>query len=100
MGNIVFVTANINISSCTGTGNVLLGGFPFTIKNQLNGNSVGSIALNNNWIWPTGTTSIAIDFLNNTTTAQIICSGSAIGFNFLQIANSVNQIIFSGFYQI
>jgi len=88
IGAFVQVQATVQASAATGTGNVLFGGFPFTIKNQTNGFPYGSILDASSLTWPTGATSISIQGMPNTSTANAYCSGSTVAGGAEQISNT------------
>ncbi len=101
IGNIIIIIGTIVITAATGTGDALIGGLPFTVKSQTNGNSCGATNINGaGWVWPVGTTSASINYLSNTLTAKISVSGSVVASSFLQMANAALTLTFSGFYQI
>jgi hypothetical protein len=102
IGNIVYVMAQISISAATGTGDVTLGGLPFTIKNQTNGNPTGSIFWQGgaSWTWGTGATDIALTGQINTTTCKVWGQGSVITGAFVAMANAALQVNYSLVYQI
>jgi hypothetical protein len=77
-------------SAATGTGNASFGALPFTIKNQTNGNAIGSVLMSNGagWTWTAGTTSAAFQGTLNTATGSIFNSGTASAGASLAIANS------------
>lgn len=90
-GNKVFVMARISITAATGTGNAIIGGFPFTIRSNTNGDPVGNMQFNNaslTWTWPAARTQLTLRGLNNTTTALIVGSGSVLSASNLQMFNT------------
>lgn len=102
IGNIVFIMGVVVTSAATGTGNILLGGLPFTIKNQTNGVPVGAIlsASAAGLTWPASSTSLCVQGLVNTTTANIFSSGSGGTGAAVQIANTSMNFQFNLMYQI
>ncbi len=102
IGNLVYVTANINISAATGTGIVTLGGLPFTIKNQTAGYTNGTIFWNGgaSWTFPTGGTSLSVLGTTNTTVLNVWAGGSAVAGGFVSMANAALQVDYSIVYQI
>jgi hypothetical protein len=102
IGNLVFVQARISLSAATGTGDITLGGLPFTIKNQTNGYVAGGVYFGGgaSWPFPIGTTSLTVLGVLNTTTAVIFASGSAVGGSDIQMANAALVVIYSFCYQI
>lgn len=102
IGNMVFLQGFITISAASGTGNILLGGFPFTIKNQTAGFTNGSIffAGSASWPLPAGGTSLSVLGNSNTTGANIYASGSAVAGGNVQMANAALTITYNLAYQI
>lgn len=101
IGNIVVVQVSLAVSAATGTGNVNIGGLPFTISNTAAYIPIGSCYLIGAGLtWPAGTTSPAIYGLLNTTTAAIFVSGTLSGGGFLQMANTAINISGSLVYRI
>lgn len=102
IGDIVFISGNIILSAATGTGNLVLGGFPFTIKNQGVYNPAGPIyfAGGASWVWPTGATMLTVLGQAAQSLALVYGSGSAVGGGYLQMANSSVSIAFNLEYQI
>lgn len=102
VGNMVWCTFWVQGSAATGTGNATLGGLPFTIKSQTNGNPTFPILSVSaaGWTWPAGTTGLVGDGAANTTTMLIWGQASAGVGGFLQMANAA--FAFQGFiyYQI
>lgn len=88
IGNIVVVQLDIQISAATGTGNVVIGGLPFTVNGA---NFIGAAYLSG-YTMPVGTTSALIDANTGATTAVILCYGSAISGAFLQMSNGSREI--------
>lgn len=102
IGNMVMIQGLVTASAATGTGNVTLGGFPFTIKNQTNGTSFGPFLSSSGaaLTWPAGTTMLTAFGSINTITALIFASGTASAGGFLQMANTSLNFQFSMMYQI
>jgi hypothetical protein len=102
IGNMVFIQAYIALTAATGTGTLILGGLPFTIKNQANGYPMGSIFWDGgaSWTFPTGATSLAVIGNFNTTTANVWVAGTAIAGNYMQMANATLIVSYSLAYQI
>lgn len=89
-----FIYGKIEISSATGTGNVLLGGFPFTIRNT--SKQVGAIYLSSaGWTWGAGYTRLGVYGLNGTATANIFKNGSAVVGGFLGMVNTSATLYYS-----
>ena len=101
IGNLVQCQFQVVGTAATGTGNITIGGLPFTI-NSSNVAPVGTIlgvggaAL----IWPTGTTMINLEGNTNTTTMIIFATGSAGNFGGFQIANTSFNYVGNIIYQI
>lgn len=102
IGNLVTVQGIITISAATGTGDAVLGGLPFIIKNQTNGNTTGSLQLvgSAGWTFPAGTTYLVPNVLVNTTTTKIYGSGSGTAGGQLQMANAAATFVISLTYQV
>lgn len=101
VGNLVYVEATIGITAATGTGNAIIGGLPFTVKNLTNYFPIGNISLSSAaWAW-SGTTGTQLNFRPqaNTTTALVDSLKSA-GAAFLQMTNGAATFAFSAWYQI
>jgi hypothetical protein len=102
IGNLVDIQFNVQGSAATGTGNAVIGGFPFTIKNQTGGNVPGSVLFNNSatWTWPASTTSPVLFGQINTTTSLIWVQGTAGFQGNLQMANASFVFIGSLTYRV
>lgn len=102
IGNTVFVQANIVITAATGTGDMILGALPFTIKNQSQGYTTGAVFWQGSaaWTWPTGGTNLALLGIYNSTTAVVWAGGTAVAGGFMQMANGALQIAYSMTYQV
>ncbi len=102
IGNMVFVQAYIALTAATGTGTLILGALPFTIKNQTNGYPMGSIFWDGgaSWTFPVGGTSLSVIGNFNTTTANIWVAGTGIAGNYMQMANATLIVSYSLAYQI
>jgi hypothetical protein len=101
IGNIVFCQFQCSFSAATGTGNLTIGGLPFTVNSTsgytaLNGSAYVAGAIT----WPATTTMLMFDALPGTTTARIIGSQSSSGGSFLQMANTVVDIYGMMIYRI
>lgn len=100
VGNLVYIEAEIVITAATGTGNAVLGGFPYTIKNLANYLPIGNIqVVSATWTWPASNTMTVVRGVANSTTANIGTAGSGQAGN-LQMNNSGATFIFSMWYQI
>lgn len=100
VGNIVFIEAQIGVTSATGTGNATIGGLPFTIKSLTNYIPIGTCEISST-VWTLPALNTATFFLGTTgsTNALIGTSGSGVA-NALQMANGTATLIFSCWYQI
>ena len=90
VGAVVTIQSNIVGSAATGTGNVIVAAFPFTIKNQTNGNVIGPfLGINaSGWTYPASTTAPVVIGGTNTTQGNIYVNGSAAASAVLQMANA------------
>lgn len=102
IGGIVQVQADVAGSAATGTGAMILGALPFTIKNNSTGAIAGTLisASAAGWVWPAGTSSMAFDGTINTTTGRAYISGTATVGGFLQMANAAFEFIYNLTYEI
>lgn len=100
VGNLVYIEGSLNISAATGTGNAIISGLPFTVKNLAIYNPIGNINLIGSWAW-TGTGTM-VTFLpqTNTKTALISCNKASSAASNLQMTNAAEVFIFSAWYQI
>lgn len=97
IGNIVFFALDVAASAATGTGNVVIGGFPVNVVNSQNNIQatckVGSLT------WPALTTETTLQLSPNGTQSLIATSGSTVASgSFLQMANATQTVRASGFY--
>jgi hypothetical protein len=101
IGNLVHAQVYISITAATGTGVVLLGGLPFTIKNQTNGYVIGAMFWQGGatWTWPTGATSISFLGALNTTGGNPWVAGTAIAGGFVSMANAALTLSYTITYQ-
>ncbi len=98
--DLVTIQGRIVITGATGTGDAVIGGFPYTVTNTTNYDPVGNIAVSSaTWTLPAGTTYPIIRGNINTTNSVVACFGSATGGN-LQMNNSAATFIFSLTYRI
>ena len=89
IGNLICCFFKITITGATGTGNALIGGFPQTVKNTTNASFHSSFDINGTgWAWPVLTTQCNLSPIINTITANVICSGNALGTAALQMSNA------------
>lgn len=98
IGNLVMINGFMSISSATGTGSALLGGFPFTI----NANSVpsGTVYITGSWTWPATRTYLITLGNTGTTTAFIVACGSNLAASPLQMTNAGLGFAFTLEYSI
>lgn len=99
VGNLVTIQYHVVFSAATGTGDVTLGGFPFTIKNQV-GNPTGVAMYFTSKALPTSTTYIAINGNVNSLTAGVAAAGSSTAESNVQMANVSTTFNFTMAYQI
>lgn len=98
--NLVTIQGRIVITGATGTGDAVIGGFPFSITNTTNYDPVGTIAISSaTWTLPVGTTYPVIRGNINTTNSVVAVFGSATGGN-LQMSNSAATFLFTLIYRI
>lgn len=99
IGNMVFCTGDIRITAATGTGNVIIGGLPFTIANLTNNDPVGTMDFASaGFAYPAGTSYLTLSGITNTTTCRIDALGSTTSGN-LQMTNNAATVRFSLFYR-
>lgn len=100
VGNLVYIEGRISISAATGTGNAIIGGLPFTVKNLTNYLITGHMSLSSNaWTWSGSGTQLKFSPQPNTTTGLISSLGSAVASN-LQMVNGSAVFVFNSWYQI
>lgn len=99
IGNMVFISFSVTYSAATGTGNLLIGGLPFTSNAAANGVYTGSV-LDVGLVWPAGTTSILVIVGPSVNTAFIYASGSGISGGVVQMLNGVISIQGSFMYRV
>ena len=101
IGNLVTVWGRVQISAATGTGDAILGGLPFTIKNNAGGNPFGPIKINaGGWTWPVGGTDVVLQGTLNSITCLIVTSGSAAGSANMQMTNAAATFNFTLSYNV
>lgn len=101
IGNLVYVQARIVITGSTGTGDATIGGLPFTVKNQTNGNVPGSVVVSaSGWTWPASRTQIIPVAQINTLTALLVGTGSTQTSSNLQMTNAACDIFLQMLYQV
>lgn len=102
IGNLVTVTAYIDISAATGTGDVSLGGLPFTVKNVTNQRPTGTLLIYGSGTWTLGAgyTQSTVWPLTNALTSEAMISGSGVAWARLQMHNAAVTFAYSVTYQI
>ena len=102
VGNLCYIQGVITASAATGTGNLLIGSFPFTIKNQTNGSAYGSIinVSAGTLALPAGTTWANLALTANTTRSSIFCSGTTSAGGNIQMVNNNLNLQWTAIYQI
>ena len=100
VGNLVTCIGSVAVSAATGTGTATIGALPFTVKNQTNGGTQGSVSVSSTWAWPALTTCIGLQATINSSTAVIRADGSAQFSANLQMTNAACTIKFAVTYQI
>lgn len=95
VGNIVTAWCECNISAMTGTGDVILGGFPFAFSNS--GTAGIFTVYIGCWTLPTGCTNCNIIGLVSQTNARVQCNGptNAITAAYLQAANIASNMVWT-----
>ena len=94
ISNMVIATFSVAITAATGTGNINIGGLPFTFSRQTNGSCQV-----NGFTWPASNTMMSLTALGATSVLLIQGSLSAGSGGFIQIASvtgSVNGTIIVG----
>jgi len=100
-GNFVQIRASIIFTAATGTGNVNLGSFPFTITNTDANRPVGCARMGGSgWTWPASTTNMNFLGVQNATTAIVQCAGSATNAVALTMSNAAGNIRYNCHYRI
>lgn len=98
VGNVVTLTCTIVYSAATGTGNLTIGGLPFTVGT---GFPTGAVYFDSaGTVWPIGRTNICVTAANASTAATISCSGTGVAVSIMQMANTATSIIFGLTYII
>lgn len=76
IGKMVFIQVNITWTAHTGTGNMLLTGLPFTVRNQASYVPIAAVVNLISAPYPAGTVSIVGQFTLNTTQMALLASRS------------------------
>lgn len=100
IGNIVHIQFRLVISAMTGTGDMLIGGLPFTVNNSNASIAAGAIVFIGTIAWPTGASSIAIYPINGSTTAKIYGSGNFGPGGIMQMSNAALTAYGSLIYRV
>ena len=101
IGNVAICQFDIVTSAMTGTGNLIVGGFPFTINNSSNYAAKGTVLIAGAGLtWPVGSTHLVLSGQVNTTNAEISCNGTATGNQSMQAANTAITIQGTLMYRI
>lgn len=102
VGNSVTVWGKVTITAATGTGNMLFGSLPFTVKNQdfLPGGTIFTVNVGTNFPWPAGTTMASFAPVSNSTNARMTATGSTTNSANVQITNNAGTWYFQATYQI
>ena len=97
-GNYLFVQVVVTYTAATGTGDMTIGALPFSVStDSYSGTATISGAGN---VWPVGRTDITAFFSVGTTTAKILCTGSAVTSALMQMANTATTLSITGIYRI
>lgn len=87
VGNLVTVNFTVSVSAATGTGNIGIGGLPFTVKNQSTYLPMGSMTINGLIPFPAGITGIVLQGFANATSMAILGYGSSVIAQYVQMTN-------------
>lgn len=100
IGNLVWATATIVITSATGTGQAQFS-LPIAVRSVANVNAFGSIVINGTgWALPVTTTYPVLAGVGGTSIAVVQCAGNAIAASNLQMANAACTFGFSITYYV
>lgn len=92
IGNIVVCQCVLQISAATGTGDVLIGGFPFNFTGLPSAATQWGGA---GWTWPVGSTTVSLEGVSGTNHCIVKCSGSTINAANMQMANASLSVAFT-----
>ena len=99
IGRLVYVVGHMNISGATGTGRVLLGGFPFAFTG-LTSRPEGICVLNSTtWSWQVGRGNLKLFTRPTETNSDLVSMGSARTMAFQQMQNVAANFSLSMVYQ-
>lgn len=96
IGSLVSFNINITLSSATGTGDVLIGGLPFTINS--NWIPVATVYISSTWAWPANRTFLVFTGSAANVTGTIRGLGSSLSASSLQMTNANLSVIINGQY--
>ena len=101
-GSLCILTCYLVTTSATGTGDLVIGGLPFTIKSQSFGDVFNQGLFSAaSYSWPSNTTQFLFRGLNNTQTVKIWCQGSsATNSSYMQMSNIASTFQFSLYHMI
>ncbi len=99
IGNTVFAHCTVTMTAMTGTGNLTLGGLPFTVKNQSNYSPTFSTRLDG-FSQPVGSVNLTMQLTPNTTTGLFITDTVAGGVGVVQAASLSGGVYTSFFYNV
>ena len=101
IGNIVFIHYVLSITAATGTGNLTIGGLPFTASSSSLSGTIGAVRVEGaSYTYPVGATYCVSNVQVNTTNMIILGDGSTTGGAILQMQNTALNIIGSCFYHV
>jgi len=99
IGNTIFCHCNVAYSAATGTGNLTLGGLPFTVKSQTNYVPTFACRIDGTSL-PAASVNLVCQLTLNTTTALFVGDTIAGVASAVQIANASSAIYISFFYNV
>lgn len=91
IGNLAICSFGVTYTAATGSGNMTLGGLPFTV-NGTGFFAVGCRVGGSTYTYPTGVTNVTVEPVNGATTAIFQGSGSSIASTQLQMQNVTTAI--------
>lgn len=100
IGAMVQVQGIVVGTGATGTGDIQFGSLPFTVKNQTNGNTFGSILTSQSWAWPASKTQILFNPVANSTAAFVAGIQSNGSTSNVQMTNASFNMQFNVVYEI
>jgi hypothetical protein len=102
LGNLVFASFFLNVTSATGMGYMKIGGLPFTVRNQAGGTVGGNLIIGSGspLTWPSGATMLSLYSIPGQKYMQIYGSGSGQTTFPLQMANTTMTLNGSITYQV